>query len=85
MLALVHDAPSGAMLAVINLAEKAFTIDIGPHDAQEGPPIEVFADSKYTPAGDDLRGLDIGPYGYRWIRLRRTIGARAGSAAQHQR
>jgi hypothetical protein len=59
------------MLAVINLAEKAFTVDIGPHDAQEGPPIEVFADSQYAPAGDDLRGLDVGPYGYRWIRLRR--------------
>ena len=35
------------------------------------------------PVGADLHGIDIGPYGYRWIRLRRTIGARAGSSTQH--
>jgi maltose alpha-D-glucosyltransferase/alpha-amylase len=84
VLALVHEAPSGAMLAVINLAKRKFTFDLGPHRAQQGDPIEVFADRDYPPVGADLRDIEIGPYGYRWIRLRRTIGARAGSAAQQQ-
>jgi maltose alpha-D-glucosyltransferase/alpha-amylase len=83
VLALVHDAPSGAMLAVINLADEASTIDLGPQDAQEGDPIDVFADSDYPAPGADLHDIDIGPYGYRWIRLRRSIGARAGSSTQH--
>ena len=83
VLALVHDAPSGAMLAVINLANAPSSVDLGPHDAQEGDPIDVFADSDYPPAGADLHDIAIGPYGYRWIRLRRSIGARAGSSSQH--
>jgi maltose alpha-D-glucosyltransferase/alpha-amylase len=83
VLALVHEAASGAMLAVINLGDQAFTVDLGPQDAQEGAPIEVFSDTEYETVGKDLSGVDIGPYGYRWIRLRRTIGARAGSTTQH--
>jgi hypothetical protein len=71
------------MLAVVNLAEQAFTVDLGPQAVQRGAPIDVFSDSEYTPVGEDLLGIDIGPYGYRWIRLRRTIGARAGSTTQH--
>ena len=83
VLALVHDAPSGAMLAVINLAEEPATVDLGPQDVQEGDPINVYSDSDYPAPGADLRDIDIGPYGYRWIRLRRSIGARAGSSTQH--
>ena len=82
VLALVHDAPSGAMLAVVNLADEAFTVDLGPHPAQEGQPTDVFADRDYSPVKADLGAIEIGPYGYRWIRLRRTIGARAGSTRQ---
>ena len=54
MLALVHDAPAGAMLAVTNLADEPSAIDLGPQDAQEGDPIDVFADSAYPPAGAEL-------------------------------
>jgi hypothetical protein len=43
----------------------------------------VFADHDYRPVDADLGEIDLGPYGYRWIRLRRVIGGRAGSA--HQR
>jgi hypothetical protein len=50
---------------------------------QDGAPIEVFSDTDYAAVEEDLSGIDIGPYGYRWIRLRRTVGARAGSTAQH--
>jgi maltose alpha-D-glucosyltransferase/alpha-amylase len=80
VLALVHDAPSGAMLAVINLAPDGRTIDLGPQDEAEGEPMEVFADREYPALGADLTGIVLAGYGYRWIRLRRTIGARAGSA-----
>jgi maltose alpha-D-glucosyltransferase/alpha-amylase len=83
VLALVHDAPSGAMLALINLADESSTIDLGPQEAQEGDPIDVFADSDYPALGADLHDIAIGPYGYRWIRLRRSVGARAGSSSQH--
>ena len=71
------------MLAVINLANEPSAIDLGPQDVQEGDPIEVFADSDYPPLGAELHDIKIGPYGYRWIRLRRSIGARAGSSLQH--
>ena len=80
MLALVHDAPSGAMLAVINLGAAERTVDLGPQAEADGEPMEVFADREYPAVGADLAGLVVAAYGYRWIRLRRTIGARAGSA-----
>jgi hypothetical protein len=72
VLALLHDAPSGAMLAVTNLSAKAYTIDLGPQPMQSGEPLEVFADRDYPPIGTDLNEIKM--------RLRRTIGGRAGSA-----
>jgi maltose alpha-D-glucosyltransferase/alpha-amylase len=82
VLALLHEAPSGAMLAVTNLASHPCTIALGPQPCQDGDPFEVFADQEYRPLDADLQDIEIGAYGYRWIRLRRTIGARAGSASQ---
>ncbi|MCU1359608.1 MAG: trehalose synthase [Ilumatobacteraceae bacterium] len=80
VLSLLHEAPSGAMLAITNLSDESCRIDLGRHEAQDGPPVEVFSDQTYEPIAADLDGIDIGPYGYRWVRLRRTIGGRAGSA-----
>jgi maltose alpha-D-glucosyltransferase/alpha-amylase len=80
VLTLLHQAPSGAMIAITNLSADSSRIDIGRHEAQDGEPVEVFSDQDYRPIAIDLTGIDIGPYGYRWIRLRRTIGGRAGSA-----
>ena len=51
-----------------------------PLDEQDGDPIEVFADRDYAPVGAASTSIDVAGYGYRWIRLRRSIGARAGSA-----
>jgi len=79
VLALLHEAPSGAVVAITNLSSKRRAIDLGPLAAQEGPPIEVFADRDYPPVGDTLSGIALNPYGFRWIRLRRTIGGRSGS------
>jgi maltose alpha-D-glucosyltransferase/alpha-amylase len=68
------------MLAITNLADEKAVVDLGPHGTQDGVPTEVFADHDYPPVGADLNGIELGPYGYRWLRLRRTIGARSGSA-----
>ena len=68
------------MLALSNLADKRVTVDLGEDDRQDGDPIEVFADHDYAPVDADLGRIPLRPYGYRWIRLRRTIGGRAGSA-----
>jgi len=80
VLALVHDAPSGAVLAVVNLGPAKRTVDIGPLDEQDGDPLEVFADRDYAAIGPTLDHIDVAGHGYRWIRLRRSIGGRAGSA-----
>ena len=87
VLALVHDAPSGAMLAVTNLGPTKRTVDLGPQD-ERGRAIRSRCSptAPTQPSGPDLDGLDIAGYGYRWIRLRRTLGARAGSShADRQR
>jgi maltose alpha-D-glucosyltransferase / alpha-amylase len=80
VLALVHDAPAGAMLSVVNLGSTARTVSLGAQEEADGDPMEVFADRGYPPVDADLSEVAIAGYGYRWIRLRRTIGARAGSA-----
>ena len=80
VLALVHEAPSGVMLAVTNLGSTKRTVDLGPQDGADGDPIEMFADRAYPAVGPRLDGLEIAGYGYRWLRLRRTLGARAGSS-----
>ena len=74
VLAVMHDAPGGTVVAITNLAKKACTVDVGPQPQQEGPVREVFADRAYDPPADDLSGLALGPFGYRWLRLRETIG-----------
>ena len=47
VLALVHDAPSGAMLAVINLGARGLHDRSRSAALQEGDPIDVFADQDY--------------------------------------
>ncbi|WP_127358250.1 hypothetical protein [Actinacidiphila soli] len=40
-----------------------------------GPPFgEVFGDRLYGEPESDLRGLPLGGYGFRWIRLNRRAG-----------
>jgi maltose alpha-D-glucosyltransferase/alpha-amylase len=82
VLALLREAPSGTMLAVTNLSDQTFTVDLDRRGVEQGAPIEVYADRDYPPISDDLDGIEIGPFGYRWIRLSRTIGGRAGSVNQ---
>jgi maltose alpha-D-glucosyltransferase/alpha-amylase len=79
VLALIHDAPSGTMLAVVNLAPNGHTVALGRPPEADGEPMEVFADRDYPAVGAELEDVKIAGYGYRWIRLRRNLGARAGS------
>ena len=67
-----------ARLAGIGAAKR--TDSLSTQDGQDDAPTEVFADGRYEPVGADLSDIEIAGYGYRWIRLARTIGARVGSA-----
>ena len=63
------------MLALTNLAPEVCCVDLGPQrECRQGHVREVFADRDYTPPDDELKQLELGPYGYRWIRLRETLG-----------
>jgi maltose alpha-D-glucosyltransferase/alpha-amylase len=74
--ALVSDAPSGAMLALHNLSNRAVNVDIGPLPEQrDAVPCDVYADSRYECVEEKLCGIRLNPLGYRWIRLRATPGS----------
>src|SRR3954469_12539242 len=79
VLALLREAASGAMLAITNLADKGVTVALGGDDRLAGDPIEVFSDHDYAPVDAGLGRIPIGAYGYRWFRLRRSLGGRVGS------
>ncbi|WP_238016276.1 alpha-amylase family protein [Dactylosporangium sp. AC04546] len=70
---LVHraDGPTGTMVFLHNLGPEAATVDLSALHAEAHHPNAVFADRDYPEVGD-LSALDLGPYGYRWIRLRRA-------------
>ena len=51
------------------------TVKLGAQPEADGDPMEVFADRSYPAVDADLTEVAVAGYGYRWIRLRRTIGA----------
>ena len=63
------DAPEGSLLLLHNLADKPVTVDVGPLDGVTTTPREVFGDGRYDAPPRRLTGLELHPYGYRWIRL----------------
>jgi maltose alpha-D-glucosyltransferase / alpha-amylase len=73
VLVLIHESRRGVMVALTNLAARAVTVDLGPQPEQAGRAREVFADSDYDEPTDELRGLRLESYGYRWIRLRDAL------------
>ena len=73
MLALVHSAPGGAMLALTNLGSRGCHVDLGAQPEQGEDMREVFADGDYDAPTKKLDGLELRPYGYRWIRLRESL------------
>jgi maltose alpha-D-glucosyltransferase/alpha-amylase len=64
------DAGGGSLLFLHNLGRTDVRVDVGPQADGDAHPREVFADRGYPPPDPDLTGLDLGPCGYRWIRLR---------------
>ena len=75
VLALRYEAPTGIMLAVTNLAGEHASLDLsGQLEDVDDEPVEVFADTDYSGTHPDLAKLELDGYGYRWIRLRRSIG-----------
>jgi maltose alpha-D-glucosyltransferase/alpha-amylase len=73
---MVHRATgrSGATLFVHNLADQPCRLKLGFVRDPEQPPLNLVSDSEYG-RDVDLDALDVSGYGYRWIRLRRTVGA----------
>ncbi len=65
------DDHSGSMLFLHNLDDQPVTVDLGAHYAEAEQPNQVFADQTYADVGK-LDQLELGPYGYRWIRLHRN-------------
>ncbi|MDQ1415657.1 MAG: maltose alpha-D-glucosyltransferase / alpha-amylase [Acidimicrobiaceae bacterium] len=74
VLALHYEAPGGVMLALHNLSDRRRTVELGRQPGAEGEPLEMFADQAYEPVGSELKGVKLAGYGYRWIRLRETLG-----------
>jgi maltose alpha-D-glucosyltransferase/alpha-amylase len=66
------EAPQGTLLFLHNLGREATTVDVGRQPGQEGDPIELLADRAYKAPRPTLKKLDLGPSGFRWLRLRRT-------------
>jgi maltose alpha-D-glucosyltransferase/alpha-amylase len=73
VLAVVHDARDGAMLALTNLAARPCRFSLGRLPEQGAGLREVFADADYEPPSEKLDGIELHPYGYRWIRLRHAL------------
>ena len=72
---LVHRAAcrTGTTLFAHNLAEQPCHLKLGAERDPEYAPLNFVADSPY--GNDvDLDELEVAGYGYRWIRLRRTVG-----------
>ncbi|MFY9935125.1 MAG: alpha-amylase family protein [Streptosporangiaceae bacterium] len=72
---LVHRASgrTGSTLFVHNLADQPVRLKLGGEHDLEQPPLNFVADSDYG-TDVDLDDVHVTGYGYRWIRLRRTIG-----------
>ena len=64
------EAPSGSIVFLHNLADQPARVCLPEQPDEDHQPVEVFSDREYD--DPDLRDLEVGGYGYRWVRLRRT-------------
>jgi maltose alpha-D-glucosyltransferase/alpha-amylase len=70
VLAHVAEAPSGAILFLHNLGDQPVTVELPDPPDGDGEPVEMLDDGPYDEV--DMKRMSLRPYGYRWIRLRRT-------------
>ena len=68
------DASTGTLLLIHNLDEVQVTVDLSSAVQAGDTPSEVFADKDYPPVDAKLHRVELGPFGYRWVRLSRRIG-----------
>jgi maltose alpha-D-glucosyltransferase/alpha-amylase len=66
----VAEAPSPASLFLHNLGDRPVTVELPDPQAGDGEPVEMLDDGPYDEV--DMKRMSLSPYGYRWIRLRRT-------------
>jgi maltose alpha-D-glucosyltransferase/alpha-amylase len=64
------DGETGSVAFLHNLTDQAVTVDLSSLAEEAPEPDQMLANEAYTPL-DGLATLDLGPYGYRWIRLHR--------------
>ena len=76
---LVHvaEGPTGVVMFVHNLGDTPQHLELDDVPLGEQPPVEVFSDHPYEGELDPTR-LDVAPYGFRWLRLRRSHGPAPG-------
>jgi maltose alpha-D-glucosyltransferase/alpha-amylase len=76
VVALRYEAPSGVMLALTNLVDQPCVIDLADQVGElPDAPTEIFGDGDYGDPRPDPSKLELNGYGYRWIRLRQSIGS----------
>ena len=73
----VAEGATGAVLFVHNLSDEPQHVRPTDFPREDQPPVEVFSDHPYDGEVDPT-DLEVGPYGYRWIRLRRSHGPAPG-------
>jgi maltose alpha-D-glucosyltransferase / alpha-amylase len=75
VLALRFDGPNGSVLVASNLADEPCTVDLSPQQGLTMDPLDMFGNRRYDPAPADLSAVELDGWGYRWIRLARTVGS----------
>ena len=74
---LVHraDGESGTMVFLHNLCDEPGAVDLSSLAGEASDPDQVFADGDYPhlQSTDELANVELAGYGYRWIRLRRSL------------
>ncbi len=77
VLAHVAEGSTGVILFVHNLGDSPQCVELDDVPVEDQPPVEVFSDHPYDGELDPTR-LEVGPYGFRWLRLRRSHGPAPG-------
>jgi maltose alpha-D-glucosyltransferase/alpha-amylase len=77
VLAHVAEGPTGVVLFVHNLSDEPQVVHPTGVPTEDQPPVEVFSDHPYDGETDPSE-LEVAPYGFRWIRLRRSHGPAPG-------
>jgi len=74
VVALRFDGPTGSVLALTNLRDEPFKVQVPPQRGVAHVPFDVFGNRQYPEPAPDLSTVELAGYGYRWIRLARAVG-----------